>query len=80
MIPELFGHCLGNIILDSYHSNQIVSYTKILKKNLKNLFISNRTSCCHKICLKCLVLSKIAFNFTFNISGWGTLIPNILSL
>ena len=33
MIPELFGHCKGNIILDSYHSNQIVSYPKILKKN-----------------------------------------------
>ena len=33
MIPELFGHCKGNIILDSYHSNQIVSYTKFKKKN-----------------------------------------------
>ena len=80
MIPELFGHCKGNIILDSYHSNQIVSYTKILKKILENLFISIRTSCCHIICLKYLVLSKIAFNFTFNISGWGTLIPNIILL
>ena len=42
--------------------------------------LSIKTSCCHKICLKCPVLSKIAFNFTFNISGWGTLIPNIISL
>ena len=33
MIPELFGHCKGNIILDSYHSNQIVSYTKNKKIN-----------------------------------------------
>ena len=50
------------------------------KKFLGNLFISIRTSCCHIICLKYLVLSKIAFNFTFNISGWGTLIPNIILL
>ena len=32
------------------------------------------------LCLKCPVLSKIAFNFTFNNSGWGTLIPYIISL
>ena len=31
------------------------------------------------MCLKFPVLSKIALNFTFNISGWGTLIPNIIS-
>ena len=80
MIPELYGHFKGNIILDSYHSNQIVSYTKKIKKILGNLFISIRTSCCHIICLKYLVLSKLAFNFTFNISGLGTLIPNMLLL
>ena len=80
MIPELFGHCKGNTILDSYHSNQIVSYAKFKKKILGNLLISIRTSCCHIICLKYLVLSKIAFNFSFNISGWGSLIPNIILL
>ena len=53
---------------------------KFKKKNPGKFILSIKTSCCHKIGLKCLVLSKIAFNFTFNISGWGTLIPNIISL
>ena len=53
---------------------------KFKKTILGNLFIPIKTSCCHKICSKCPVLSKIAFNFTFNISGLGTLIPNIISL
>ena len=53
---------------------------KFKKNNSGKFILSIKTSCCHKICLKCPVLSKIAFTFTFNISGWGTLIPNIISL
>ena len=70
----------GNIILDSYHSNHIVRYTKYQGIILANLFISIRTSCCCTICLKCSIISQIAIKYTLRASRWGTLISNIVSL